>query len=396
MALSPLFQSLRPAARDLPESGIVELVNSGRSKQDLIPLWVGEGQLPTPDFICEAAYGAMVKGDTFYTHQRGIPPLREALARYHTRQFDRAFEPERFFITGSGMQAVQLALHALAGHGDEVIIPTPAWPNFASAAEIADARAVEVPMQLEGECGDSQWVLDLDAVEAKITNRTRALFINTPGNPTGWTADEATLRTILEMCRRHGIWIVADEVYNRFYYSGKRAPSFYDIIDDDDRVIFTNTFSKNWAMTGWRVGWISAPAELGQVFENLIQFSTSGVASFLQPACVEALDKGEAFVERQVSTAKQSRDVICDKLAKTGRVHFAVPDGAFYLFFSIDTVENSRIAALNMIETANIGLAPGSAFGLSAEKYLRLCFATEPDIVSEAGDRLTNWLMNSI
>ena len=157
------------------------------------------------------------------------------------------------------MQAIQLAVSAVAGPGDEVIVPTPAWPNCAAAVGIGGAKPVFVTMDFDG----SRWRLDLDKLAAAITPATRAIFINSPSNPTGWTATEDELRAILALARKHGLWIFADEVYSRFVYEGERAPSFYDVAADDDRILYVNTFSKNWAMTGWRIGWISAPPQLG-------------------------------------------------------------------------------------------------------------------------------------
>src|SRR5580765_2309277 len=141
-----LTDALAHAARSAPESGIVEVANYGRGREGLIPLWIGEGDLPTPSFICEAATRALAAGETFYTWQRGIPQLREALARYHTTLYRRAFAPEEFYVTGSGMQAIQIVLAMVAGAGDEVLIPTPTWPNAAAATGLMGARAVEVPM----------------------------------------------------------------------------------------------------------------------------------------------------------------------------------------------------------------------------------------------------------
>lgn len=397
---SKLFHDLRPAVRDLPESGIVELVNAGRLKEGLMPLWVGEGDKTTPDFICEAAAQSMAKGETFYTWQRGIPELRQALADYHTKHFiknsGRSFCADHFFITGSGMQAVQLALQALVGEGDEVIIPTPAWPNFAAAAKIAGAHVVEVAMRPPNLDALKGWHLDIDELEAAITPKSQVLIINSPSNPTGWTAGLEELKIIVDIARRHNLWIVADEVYHRFYFGSEgingRAPSFYDVTHDEDKIIFINTFSKNWAMTGWRIGWISTSPKLGQVFENLIQFSTSGVAAFMQRAAIAALEHGEDFITAQVETAAQSRTVLCDALSSTGRVNFAAPEGAFYLFFSIDGMSKTQTVALRLIDEALLGLAPGNAFGKQGEGYLRLCFARSPKDIKIASDRLSRWL----
>jgi aspartate/methionine/tyrosine aminotransferase len=380
-----LSQALAHAARSAPESGIVEVANYGRGREGLIPLFVGEGDTPTPAFICEAATRALAAGETFYTWQRGIPPLREALAQYHTALYGRTFSPEEFYVTGSGMQAIQIVLAMIAGAGDEVIIPTPTWPNAAAATGIIGGRAVEVPMSF----GNSGWSLELDRLAAAITNKTRALFIVSPNNPTGWTATTAELSALLALARRHGLWIVADETYARFWYGeGSRAPSFFDVMEPEDRILFVNTFSKNWAMTGWRIGWIVAHPSLGQVIENMIQYATSGVAQFMQRAGVAALDRGESFVAHMVERARRGREITCDALRATGRVRFAEPQGAFYLFFSVDGEPDARRLALQLVDAANVGLAPGTAFGAGGEHFMRLCFARSAEQLAMAMDRL--------
>jgi aspartate/methionine/tyrosine aminotransferase len=380
-----LAAALSRAAGSAPESGIVEVANYARGRTGLIPLFVGEGDTPTPSFICEAATRALAAGETFYTWQRGIPPLREALARYHTALYGRPFEPEQFYVTGSGMQAIQIVLAMVAGAGDEVVIPTPTWPNAAAAAGILGARVVEVPMSF----GNGGWSLDLDRLGAAITEKTRALFIVSPNNPTGWTATRSDLAALLALARRHGLWIVADETYARFWYGeGSRAPSFFDVMEPQDRILFVNTFSKNWAMTGWRVGWIVAHPALGQVIENMIQYATSGVAQFMQRAAVTALDRGESFVAHMVERARRGRDITCNALRATGRVRLAEPQGAFYLFFSVDGEADTRRLALRLVDEANVGLAPGTAFGAGGERFMRLCFARNAEQLTLAAGRL--------
>ena len=383
-----LIDHLRPEARLATESGIVELVNHARGKPDLLAFWVGEGDLPTPDFISNAAAAALAAGETFYTWQRGIPELRAALARYHQRHFGRGFEPEEFLVVGSGMQAIQLALDAVAGHGDEVAYLSPAWPNFAAAAGIAGARAVAVELDRSG----NGWTCDVEKLAAAITPATKALFVNTPSNPTGWTADRETLVAILDLARERGLWIIADEIYSLFCYGAARAPSFYDIVNADDRILFVNSFSKNWSMTGWRVGWIRTHPSLQQVFENLIQYSTSGVPAFMQRGAVAALDEGEAFVASQVERAAAARDIACRKLLATGRVDLSPPAGAFYLFFRIDGIDDARQAAFDIVDDANVGLAPGTAFGAGGDGYFRMCFHRRLDQVEEGAERLARWI----
>jgi aspartate/methionine/tyrosine aminotransferase len=388
LASEPLLAALRAEARDAPESGIVEVFNYGRGRPGLIPLWVGEGDLPTPDFICAAAAEGLARGETFYTYQRGIPTVRAALARFHERQFGRAFDPERFHIATGGMHAIQMAVRLTAGAGDDVLVPAPTWPNIAAAIEIAGAKARLVPMSF----GNKGWSLDLDRLFEAATETTKAIFINSPSNPTGWTATREELQAILDFARQRGLWIIADEVYNGFYYKGARAPSFYDIAADDERVILVNTFSKNWAMTGWRIGWISLPPALGQVVENLVQYSTTGVPAFLQRAATVALDRGDDFFKMQVERARAARGIVCSGLAATGRVRFAEPDGAFYLFFQVEGETDTRKLGLRLVDEANIGIAPGDAFGEAGRGFMRLCFLRSADQIEEATRRLAEWL----
>lgn len=390
MSSPDLVAALRDSAREAPESGIVDIMNYGRRRGGVMPLWAGEGDLPTPAFIVEAAAQALAAGETFYTWQRGIPELREALAQYHTRHFGRPFTAEEFFVTGSGMQSIQIALAMTAGAGSEMIIPTPAWPNAAAATGIAGARPIEVPLQF----GNGGWTLDIERIASAITDRTRALVIVSPSNPTGWTATHDELKQLLALARKRGLWIIADEIYSRFWYGeGPRAPSFFDVMTPDDRVVFVNSFSKNWAMTGWRVGWIAAHPSLGQVIENLIQYSTSGVAQFMQRAGVVALTQGEDFTASQIARARESRDIACDILGRTGRCRFAVPVGAFYLFFSVDGESDMPALARRLVDEAQAGLAPGTAFGAGGEHFMRLCFARDPKQIEDACTRVAKVLM---
>ena len=283
------------------------------------------------------------------------------------------------------MQAIQIVIAMVAGADDEIVIPTPTWPNAAAATGILGARPVEVPMSF----GNDGWALDFDRLSAAITPRTRALFVVSPSNPTGWTATRDDLAALLALARRHGIWIIADETYARFWYgAGARAPSFFDVIEPQDKVLFVNTFSKNWAMTGWRVGWIVANPALGQVIENMIQYATSGVAQFMQRAAVAALERGEGFVTHLIERARRGRDICCDALAATGRCRFVAPQGAFYLFFSVDGEPDTRRLCMRLIDDANVGLAPGTAFGAGGERFVRLCFARDAGQLETAVGRI--------
>lgn len=393
-----ILGAVRPEAMNAPESGIVEVFNYGRGRQGLMPLWVGEGDLPTSEIITRAAVAALQGGETFYTAQRGHPDYRAALARMMTRVYGSPFaggvapfEPDRFYATVGGMHALQLAIRIAAGAGDEAIVLTPAWPNFAGAMLAAGAKPVEVQLDFRNEAAGWTWRLDLQRLVDAITPRTRAIVVNTPANPTGWTATREELQAILDIARERGLWIVADEIYGRFFYAGERAPSFHDVMAPDDLVLFANTMSKNWAMTGWRIGWLEAPPALGQQIENLIQYSTSGVPQFVQRGAIAALDEGEDFVAFQRDRAIKSRAVLCDTLAASPRIRFARPDGSFYLFLSIDGESDTRKLAFRLVDEAGVGLAPGSTFGAGGRPFLRLCFARSPEDIGEAARRIAAW-----
>src|SRR5271157_2423447 len=383
---------IRPAMRDVAPSGIVEVFDYGRGRQGLIPLWVGEGDLPTPAFISEAAKTSLDRGETFYTAQRGIPELRDTIAAYMTRVYGFApgggvFSPESFFVTIGGMHAIEIATRLIAGPGDETLIPSPAWPNFVGAVETSGARAVAVPLDRKG-----RWSLDPERLAAAMTPSTRAIFFNSPANPTGFIATAEEIAATLDIARRHGLWIVADEIYGRITYDGARAPSFHDVMAPDDKILFVQTLSKNFAMTGFRVGWLEAPPALGPAIENLVQFTSSGVPVFTQRAAVAALTGGEAFLASQIERCRRSRDILCEGLAATGRVRFFEPEAAFYLFCAVDGFDDSRALSFRLVDEAGVGAAPGAAFGPGGEGHLRLCFARDPAEIEEATRRMARWL----
>jgi aspartate/methionine/tyrosine aminotransferase len=389
-----LLNALTPQARDEPDSGIVRAAQYGFSKTGVIPLWSGEGNLPTPEQFSRPAMESLQRGETFYTWQRGIPELRQALANYHAREFKRPFSPENFFVTSGGMQAIQTILQMIAGEGDEIVIPTPAWPNYAGPIRVQGSRPVEVPMDFR----NGRWMLDLDRLFDAVGPRTKAISINSPSNPVGWVAEQDELIAIRDFCREHGLWIMGDEVYSRFYYGEHgetHAPSFLDICDDEERLLLANTFSKNWAMTGWRVGWLQAPRMLGPAIERIIQYNSSGTAAFLQRGCVAALDTGDDFVRMQINKARSNRDIIARHFRAQPRIRFEVPKGAFYFFFALEGMTDSMATTLRIIDEAKIGFAPGGTFGRGGEGHLRMCYLRDTPLIEGAMQRFDGWLQTT-
>jgi len=375
---------VRALVRSVPDSKIREVANPFMADPEIIRLWFGEPDLPTPGFICEAASRAMAAGKTYYVPSLGVPELRQAIAEYQTGLKGRPIGAERIVVTASGMSAIHLVVQLLVDPGDTVVTTSPLWPNIAEASRLAGAR-VE-PLQLE--LRDGRWSLDMQKLADAIARRPKAVFINSPCNPTGWmmTADEQ--RLTLDLCRRHGVWLLADEVYERIVFDRDKAPSVLEIAEPDDRVIAINSFSKNWSMTGWRLGWLVAPADVTDDLAKLTEFSTASAASFVQWAGITAIRDGEPFVARQVDRLRRGRDLVHQRLAAHPRIRISKPEGALYAFFAVDGMADSLAFATRLAGEHKVGLAPGVAFGPGGEGHLRLCFASEVETLSRALDRL--------
>ena len=374
------FSSLSTTVNDLPETNIVEVARYGWGRQGLIPLWFGEGDVPTPAFISDACHESMIEGDTFYTDQNGITELREELIEYNKRTFDIRLNQDRVTVTNSGMMAITTVMQALLNPGDEVVVIGPVWPNIYSAITINRGITTHASITLQ----DNAWILDLKDVFAAISASTKAIFLNSPGNPTGWIMPEEDQKELLNFCREKGIWIVSDEVYHSLVFDRPVANSILKYASPNDKVISVNSFSKSWLMTGWRMGWIVHPVGLSETFAKLIQISTSGVPAFIQKAGIVALSKGDQVVSDLRDRCQIGRDIVFDYLEQWPRVRCMRPKGAFYAFFSVEGMENSLEFCKTLIDKCNVGLAPGSAFGPGGEGFLRLCFASTPDKLNEA------------
>jgi aspartate aminotransferase len=376
---------VRDRIRDLRASRIAEISALGMGDPEIIALWYGEGDLPTPDFIGRAATAALEAGHTFYTYKAGLPELRAVIADYLTGLYARPTGAERIVVSSSGMSALMLVAQALIDPGDNLVIIAPIWPNIAAAVSIMGGEPRLVALDPVPGGG---WRLDLERLFAACDTRTRGIFVNSPANPTGWVISQAEIEALLAFARARGLWLIADEVYGRIVYGNRPAPSFLDQAAPEDRLIVVNSFSKSWAMTGWRLGWMTVPPDLLPVMEKLVEFNTSGSPTFLQHAGIAAIREGEPFIARFVARCRAARDVAIDALAACRRVEVAHPAGAFYAFFRVDGITDSLGFAKEVLARTKVGLAPGSAFGPMGEGYLRLCFARDPQKVAEALDRL--------
>jgi aspartate/methionine/tyrosine aminotransferase len=379
----------RDAVRSLGASKIREIANAGMHDADVLAFWFGEPDLVTPPFIRDAATASLARGETFYSQNFGIPELRDAIARYVTRLHGPTPEAT-VAVTASGMSALMLTVEALIAPGDRVVVVTPLWPNLVEIPKVLSADVVCVSLQFSG----GEWVLDLDRLLDALTPGTRALMINSPNNPTGWTIDGAAQRALLAHCDRLGIWIVADDVYERIYFAEESscAPSFLDIAGRGARVVSTNSFSKAWLMTGWRLGWVVAPESLLPDIGKLIEYNTSCSPVFVQRAGVAALTDGEATAIGTRDRLQRMRDRLVGELQRIAGVTVGSPAGAMYAFFRVDGVRDSMDFCRRLVAEAKLGLAPGSAFGPDGEGFVRWCFASSAQRLDDGVERLRRFL----
>ncbi len=302
----------------------------------------------------------------------------------------RRTDPGQIAVTSSGVNALMLASQLLVDPGDHVVEVVPLWPNLQEIPKILGARVTTVALDFSAE----GWTLDMGKLLAALGPGTRVLYLNSPNNPTGWTISRAEQEAILAHCRRHGIWIFADDAYERLYFgAGGVAPSFLDVMQDDDRIISTNTFSKSWLMTGWRLGWLVVPPSVCADLGKLIEYNTSCTPIFVQRAGIAAVTGGEAVIARSLQRFRSARDLLVGELRKLPKVQVALPDGTMYVFLRIEGMTDSLAFCKRLVREHGLGLAPGSAFGPEGEGFLRWCFAAEHDKLADGVARLRRALL---
>lgn len=385
---------IRPDIRALQPNGIGLVALLGLGDKDLIPLWFGETDLVTPAFIREAAKKALDEGRTFYTNARGVPQLREALRDYHCRTTDVDLPLERITVPGAAMLAVITALQSVITTGDNIVAVSPVWPNIVQAAQICGAETRHVSLIDEWNASPPGWRLDLDAVFAACDARTKAVFVASPGNPTGWIMSRAEQRALLDFARARGIAIISDEVYGTLVYDGSaHAPSFLQIAEDDDNVFVINSFSKPWAMTGWRIGWLVHPRSLDTQMWMMAAANNTGATTFAQWGAIAALSpQGDAFRGEMRERCRIGRDVTQKFLDSQNRLRWIRPEGAFYGFLHVEGLKDSLGFASDLVRRARVGVAPGSAFGAAGDTridaYVRICYAQDPKLLETGLERL--------
>ncbi|MDA8519774.1 pyridoxal phosphate-dependent aminotransferase [Acidovorax sp. NCPPB 4044] len=384
---------MRHTLATLEESKIREVANAGMGRADVLPFWFGESDETTPQVVSEAAIASLRAGETFYSHNLGLPALREEIAAYTARLHGGAVDAGRIAVTSGGVNALMLAVQALVDPGDEVVAVAPVWPNLTAQPQILSARLRTVPL---APGADGAWTLDMAALKTAVTAATRLLVVNAPNNPTGWTLSAQEQREILDHCRATGTWILADEVYERLYYETTPlgcAPSFLDLAEPEDRLVVVQSFSKSFLMTGWRLGWLVLPPSLTPHMGKLIEFNTSCISVFTQRAGIAALQHEGDITPHVTRHLRACRDTLVPLLQALPGVLAHPAKGGMYAFFRLEGHADALATAKRLVAEAGLGLAPGDAFGPQGQGWLRWCFASkDPERLAEGARRLRKWL----
>ncbi len=385
---------IRPAIEALEPNGIGLVAMLGLGEPDLIPLWFGESDLVTPSFIRDAAKQALDDGKTFYAQSRGMPVLREAIRAFHKRTTGADVALERISMPGAATLAVVTALQILCDTGDNVVIVSPIWPSIFQAAQMVGAETRFARLDDDWRASPARWSLDLEKIFSQCNARTKAIFIASPGNPTGWVMSRDEQRAVLAFTRRRGIAVISDEVYGTLTFDGTaHAPSFLEIAEPDDNLFVINSFSKAWAMTGWRIGWLVHPEHLGQQLGVMTIANNTGPTVFAQYGALAALSpKGDAFREEMRERCQTGREVVQRFIDGQNRIRWIRPEGAFYGFLHMDGLTDSLAFARDLVKKGRVGVAPGSAFGPpgdgQADSFVRICFAQDKALLGEGLARI--------
>ena len=376
-----------PHVAALPKSGIRKFFDIVAQSKDIVSLGVGEPDFDTPWHVSRAAVTCLENGGTHYTSNLGTPALRQAIARYLARRFGAAFDWEdEMLVTVGVSEAIDLAIRAIASPGDEILYHEPCFVSYAPTIRLAHAVPVAVETRVEDE-----FRLTVDALERRVTPKTRAILLNFPCNPTGATLARADMAAILAFATRHDLLVLADEVYSELNYAappGEPLPSFAAFPEHRDRVVLLNGFSKSWAMTGYRLGYACGPKDVVDAMMKIHQYGIMSAPTLSQAAGVEAMDRGDKDVERMRRAYRKRRDYLVPALNAMG-LKTLLPQGAFYLFSDVRaTGLSDEDYALTLLRDFGVACVPGSAFGACGAGFVRMSYATSMEKLRLAVDRL--------
>lgn len=370
------------AVESLPRSGIRQIMELAWSAGGgVIHLEVGEPDFPTPPHVVEAAHRAAADGFTRYTPNAGIPELREALAEKVQERNGIAATPDRIVVTPGAVAGIYSAMAAVADPGAEILISDPCWPNYILMTELLGIRPVRFPLS-----ADDGFVPDPALIEPRITNRTQAILLNSPANPTGACTPRRVWEELLELARSHDLWVLSDEVYDEIWFDEPSVSA--GPLDPDERVVSFFSFSKTYAMTGWRVGYMVTPPGLTESVITVQEPITSCVNAPAQKAAVAAVTGPQHGVEEMRRSYRKRRDLVCGLLEAEG-IPCVRPAGAFYLMADVSRSGLDDLAfARRLVLERGVAVVPGAAFGPGSGAYVRISLASAADLLLEGVSRL--------
>ncbi len=380
----------KPSVRSqsLGVSGIRKIFERAQSIRDVIRLEIGEPDFQTPENIKEAARQAITSGRTKYTPGAGMIELRKAIADKLQSENKIHYEPIEIVVAAGATSALNLSMLAAIDPGEEVLIPNPGWATYAYAISIAGGVPIEYKLDRRRD-----YAFDKDYVNSLVTNKTRAILINSPNNPTGSIFTERDLYAIAELSLERGLTVISDEVYEKFLYDhapGEVSPCIGSLPDMKERTIVVNSFSKTYAMTGWRVGYVASSAPLADAMAKVNTAANSCVSQISQIAALEALTGPQNSVKEMISVYKERRSVIVKRLNEINGFECPLPKGAFYAFPNITgTGLSSFDLAMKILETGHVATVPGSSFGSEGEGYVRLSYSNSTQNIEVAMDRIS-------
>jgi aminotransferase len=376
-----------PSLQNIPRSGIRDFFDIVANRKDVISLGIGEPDFVTPWHIRESAIRAIENGATKYTANLGMPELRQALAHYVANEFHGQYDWKTQILVGVGVsETMDLAIRAVVEPGDEVLYHEPCFVAYAPLIRMAHG----VPVPVETRAADG-FRLQVAALEARVTPRSRVLLMNFPTNPTGSALRRADVEALAAFAIRHDLLVITDEVYSELTYDGERI-SIISVPGMAERTIFLHGFSKAWAMTGFRLGFACAPPDLIEAMMKIHQYCMMSAPTISQIAGIEALQHGAEDIAEMRESYRQRRNYICAALNDMG-LTCHVPEGAFYVFPSIQSTElTSKDFALRLIQEESVACVPGNAFGACGEGFLRCCYATNIDLIKEAMSRMERFV----
>lgn len=375
--------SVSQSVQRAPRSGIRKIMELSQTMEGVLHLEVGEPLFQTPTHIVEAGCEALRQGFTKYTPNAGMQQLRETIAEVKSKQLKLAIRPENVIVGIGGVEVINNAFRAICEPGDEILIPDPAWPNYVMMATIASAKVV--PYRLLPE---NHFFPDMGELERLVTERTKMIVVNSPSNPLGVIFPQKVMERLVDFANRHDLFLLSDEAYEQMVYQGEMVTPL--TMDSQHRVIAAHTFSKTYAMTGWRVGYVIADLPIIQAMTKLQEAYISSVPAATQMAAIAALKGPQDCVREMCAAYRENRDRVAEILSANGVTYFT-PSGAFYMWISIDGRDSSRFAQ-DLVQKERVAVAPGGTFGRTGEGWVRVSLASPTDDLLEGVRRMVRYL----